>query len=147
MKPKTKQKKNSKESPKQDMKSSSQPPTFQEEILPLPLVCQRAVHLLQKMDQMTLLHEVLPSVLDLGVLNVEEWGGSFNYLFGVAHNVIFDDDGELNPLLHAPIVELQKSSSCGESPETLARALCRLAGIMVFYDMAVSNYYGDSLDA
>ena len=98
------------------------------------------------MEQMTLLHEVLPPILDLGVLNVEEWGGSFNDLFGVAHNVVFDDDGELSEFLRAPLVELFKSSSCGVSPETLARALCRIAGVMVFYDISNSKYYGDPLD-
>jgi len=89
---------------------------------------------------MTLLHAALPSVQDLGVLDLETWGGGFGNLFTETFEAIWNEKGELHDHLHPILRELEDSSSCAGDAQTLTFAFAKIIGVSVFVNLAMDRH-------
>ena len=87
------------------------------------------------MDQMELIQASATAIQDLGIYDMEDWGGGFNNLYIEIREALFNGT-KFKPELYATILHLEKESFCGASPKTLALVMSRVGGQIAFMNIA-----------
>lgn len=80
-----------------------------------------------------------PAIQDLGVYDLEKWGGSFNEIYKEMFSALFDKDRKFRKNLIPILKELNKESFCAADSETLARSMARIGGTLAFNNMAMNR--------
>ena len=95
---------------------------------------------------MNLMQIALPAIQDVGIIDVEKWGNSFDYLYDYLMDTIFDKKRNLQPHLRTILRELQFNSSAGNEPQSLAVAFTRVCAIHMFTFICMDRHNERPLD-
>tara|TARA_R100000458_G_scaffold41585_1_gene39288 strand:+ start:243 stop:515 length:273 start_codon:yes stop_codon:yes gene_type:complete len=81
-----------------------------------------------------------PAIRDLGIMDLNEWGGGFENLYKEIWKVLFDEDRKLLSFWNPVLIELRRNSTVGADRYTLASALARVAATYAFVTMAMDKH-------
>ena len=122
-------------------KSSKPKPIIKEVKVPeLCGMCTSAVLTLQSVSSMEFLQLAAPAIRDLGIMDLNEWGGGFENLYMEIWKVLFDEDRKLLPFWNPILVELRRNSTVGADRFTLAAALARVGATYAFVTMSMERH-------
>ena len=103
-------------------------------------MCTSAVLTLQSVSSMEFLQLAAPAIRDLGIMDLNEWGGGFENLYMEIWKVLFDEDRKLLPFWNPVLIELRRNSTVGADRFTLAAALARVGATYAFVTMSMERH-------
>jgi hypothetical protein len=81
-----------------------------------------------------------PAIRDIGIYDLQEWGGGFNELYRRIFDTLFDENRKLNSFMYPILKELNANSVCSADAELLAAALSRVAAIYGFASISMDRH-------
>lgn len=107
---------------------------------------EQAIKQLRRMPGHMLAAEATPALQSLGILNpAERWMGTWENLGRAVTEEVWDREmGEPQEWVMVALKELRASSQIGNDPAAMMLAICRLAGVRLFFRKAAMS--GDQTD-
>ncbi len=80
-----------------------------------------------------------PAIRDLGITDINTWGGGFENVYKEIWKVLFDEDRNLLPFWNPVLLELRRNSTVGADRYMLAAGLARVGATYAFVTMSMDK--------
>ena len=88
---------------------------------------------------MEMLQYAGPAIRDLGIYNIDEWGGGFNNVYKEIFSALFNEERKLHDYLIPIVLELKKFSVCGPDKKMLAATIARVGAMYAFANISTER--------